>query len=298
MNVDGPASASRFHDGHDGLRLHYRVFDGPVAAPVVICLPGLTRNGRDFAALARHLAPRYRVLCPDFRGRGASAYAADPRGYVPNSYVRDLAALFDAEALDQAVLIGTSLGGLVATVFAALIPGRVAAVVLNDVGPEVDPVGLARIGGYVGQSRPIASWSDAADAVAAIDAATYPGFGAADWLRLARQRYVEEPDGTIRLDYDLAISRPFASGETNPDLWPFFRRLRLMPTLVLRGGHSDILSRATVAGMKAAVPRLVAVEFRIADMCRRLTSPKPSRRSIVSLRGCRRVSAPSIGSAA
>jgi pimeloyl-ACP methyl ester carboxylesterase len=252
---------SRRYASHDGVLLHYRDYAGPTenALPVV-CLTGLTRNARDYEALAAHLSQSYRVICPDFRGRGASGYARDPMAYVPNTYVRDLLTLFDQEpALREAVLIGTSLGGLVATVFAALRPERVAGVVLNDVGPEVDPAGLARIAGYVGKVPAVETWDDAARAVAAIDAFTYPDFTPSDWRRLARQRYAVR-DGAVRLDYDPAIARPFSSPETNPDQWPFFRELRTLPTMVLRGAHSDILAAGTVERMREALPALVTAE--------------------------------------
>lgn len=260
MTPAGPESASRFVRGFDGLRLHVRDYPGPTGAATILCLPGLTRNGRDFAALAGRLAERFRILCPDFRGRGLSESAPDPALYVPASYVGDLAAIFDALAVERAILIGTSLGGLVATLFAALSPERVAGLVLNDVGPEIDPAGLARIASYVGRTPPIVTWDDAADTIALLDEAVYPGFGRADWLRLARQRYTDA-SGVVRLDYDPAIAQAFALPETTPDAWPFFRELRPLPTLLLRGALSDILAHETVVKMRAALPKLRVVEI-------------------------------------
>ncbi len=250
---------SRTFQSPDGLRLHYRDYAGPADAPfTVICLPGLTRNARDFEQLAPHLATRYRVWCLEFRGRGESEYASDPMTYVPPTYVRDLAALFKATGLGQAALIGTSLGGLVSTIFAALMPAKVLGVVLNDIGPELDPTGLARIASYVGKTRPVASWEDAADVVEMLDRVVYPEYTRADWLRMGRRRFVKNPDGTFRPNYDLDISKPFTA--KTPDLWPFFRRLRVMPSLVIRGAHSDLLALATVVRMKAEIPSLRTVE--------------------------------------
>ena len=256
-----PAYVSRTYTSADGLKLHYRDYQGPADAPfTVICVPGLTRNARDFEALAPHLATKYRVWCLDLRGRGLSAYATDPMTYVPATYVRDVIALFQQTALKQAAFVGTSLGGIVSTLFAAVMPAKVLGVVVNDIGPELDPAGLARIGSLVGRSRPIATWDDAIAAIEDIDRTVFPDYGPADWDRVARRRFVENPDGTLRSDYDLNISKPFAKPGLMPDLWPFFRRLEAIPALVIRGALSDLLSTTTVTRMTVALPRLAAVE--------------------------------------
>lgn len=245
----------------DGLRLHAIDYQPASAARhTIICLPGLTRNARDFEALAPRLAVTHRVICLDQRGRGHSDYAADPMSYVPQSYVNDLAILIGRLAPGPVVLIGTSLGALVATLFAAMRPEIVAGLVLNDSGPDIDPRGLARIGGYVGQPASFANWQEAAQFVARQDAVVYPDYTPADWLRLAHRRFIEDEPGLLRLDYDMAIARPFSSPATTPDQWPFFRQLRPIPTLVLRGAESDILSAATLAAMHDAVPDLISVE--------------------------------------
>src|SRR5262249_38785001 len=156
---------------------HYREYAGPADAPfTVICIPGLTRNARDFEALAPHLAERYRVLCVELRGRGLSQYAPDPMTYVPLTYVRDVAALLDHAGLAHAALIGTSLGGMVSMLLTAMMPARVLGVVLNDVGTEVDPRGLARIASYVGKTPPVVTWDDAAKAIQYLDGAIYPDY--------------------------------------------------------------------------------------------------------------------------
>jgi pimeloyl-ACP methyl ester carboxylesterase len=254
-------TACRFRTG-DGLELAYRDYRGPRDAPfTVICLPGLTRNVRDFEDLAPRLAARWRVLCLDTRGRGESARATDPMTYVPKSYVADLGALIAHEGLSEVALIGTSLGGMVATLFTAIHPEKVLGVVLNDVGPEIDPRGLARIAGYVGKTPPIETWEDAADAVADIDSGNFPDYGPADWLRQAKRRYAEGPDGRPRLDYDLDIAKAFATPAATPEQWPFFHRLSNVPALLLRGATSDVLARETVERMKAAAPGLTAVEI-------------------------------------
>jgi len=251
---------SRYYQSFDGLKLHYREYAGPAGAPLtVLCLPGLTRNARDFEDLAPHLARRYRVLVAEFRGRGLSAYAPNPATYVPPIYVRDMAALLKAAGVSQVALIGTSLGGLVSTLITGVMPQKVLGVVLNDIGPEVDPAGLARIASYLGKGGPITTWDDAAQVIAGMDGVIYPDYGPADWLRMARRRYTATAEGALRPDYDFKIAQPFAGGAT-PDLWPFFERLKGIPGLALRGATSDVLSARTFVRMGEVISSLHCVE--------------------------------------
>jgi len=251
---------SRYYMSPDGLRLHYRDYSGPPNAPfTVLCIPGLTRNVRDFDELAPHLAKTYRVLCADLRGRGLSEYAKDPATYVPPVYVGDIAALIKSTGLRQVALIGTSLGGIVSMVLASVFSAKVLGVVLNDVGPEINPAGLARIASYLGKSRPINSWEDAAEAMKMLDAQIYPDYQQADWLKMARRRFVQEPDGAFRPDYDLNISRPFAGSSAAVNLWPYFLAMRDIPTLAIRGETSDLLSPEVFARMKQERPNLLQV---------------------------------------
>lgn len=248
---------SRFYSSPDGLKLHYRDYPGPPEAPfTVLCIPGLTRNARDFEDLAPHLARTYRVICAELRGRGLSEYAKDPATYVPPVYVRDMRALLDSAGLAQVALIGTSLGGIVSMIMAAAMPQRVLGVVLNDIGPEIDPAGLARIASYVGKSRPISTWEEAAAAVEMLDGTIFPGYSKTDWQRMARRRFVEDATGALRPDYDLNISKPFSGNAAEVNLWPFFGRLKKMPALAIRGGTSDLLSPQVFARMKREVPHL------------------------------------------
>jgi pimeloyl-ACP methyl ester carboxylesterase len=251
---------ARTYTSFDGLALHVRDYAGPPSPRLtVLCLPGLTRNARDFAALAEHLSRRYRVLCPDLRGRGRSAYAADPMTYVPAVYLRDVAALLDAMSAPAVALIGTSLGGIIAMSMAAVMPQRLLGVVLNDVGPELDAAGMARIGRLVGRPAVFGTWEEAGAALAAAERTLYPDYRDADWVRLARCRFVEGADGRIRPDYDLAIAKPFAVDFAPVDLWPFFASLKTIPTLAIRGGMSDLLSAEVFARMKQVMPRLEQV---------------------------------------
>lgn len=237
-------------DAPDGLRLAARVWAGPQAdAPVVLCLHGLTRNSRDFEPLAGVLAQRWRVVAPDQRGRGRSAYDPEPTNYNAGVQVGDTFALLDRLGVGRCVIVGTSMGALMGVAMANLQPERIAGLVLNDAGPDVDPRGLARIAGYVGQGGPVTTWDEAALALRAVHGGSYPTYGHGDWLRMARATYVEDAGG-LRPDYDANLAKAFgvASG-AGPDLWPAFEVCGRVPTLVIRGVLSDILARETVAQM-------------------------------------------------
>ena len=256
--------AAEFEDRHwtseDGLRLHYRDYAGPPkladAKSPVICIPGLTRNARDFEALAVRLATRRRVLCPDLRGRGDSAYARDPATYVPPTYVADLVALLEQAGIARFIAVGTSLGGLVTMLFAARHADRLAGAVLNDIGPEVAGAGIARIGSYVGQGRSFETWMHAARGLQESQGAMFPDFAVADWLALAKRAMTLGSNGRIVFDYDMKIAEPFATpgNAAPPDLWPCWRALAGRPVLLVRGEMSDILAPETAARMLAEVP--------------------------------------------
>ena len=232
----------------DGLTLSAQVHPGdPVRAPV-LCLPGLTRNGRDFADLAVAIAPRFTVVCPDLRGRGRSRYAPDPASYNPAQYCADLAPLL-AGFGKGFVAIGTSLGGLMTMMLAAS-GARLRGAVLNDIGPVIEPAGLARIRGYVGVPHRFSGWDEAARALAQAQGEVFPRFAHEDWLRMAR-RTMAERDGVIGPDYDMAIAKSFAGDNGAPDLWPLFDALKPVPLLVVRGTASDILSAQTAEDMRA-----------------------------------------------
>jgi pimeloyl-ACP methyl ester carboxylesterase len=254
------AFSSRFYTSPDGLKLHYREYAGPPDARLtVVCIPGLTRNARDFEDVAPHLATRYRVICPELRGRGLSAYASDPMTYVPVTYVRDIVALLESAGLKRVAVIGTSLGGIISMLLATFIPHRLLGVVINDIGPTLDPVGLARIGSYVGRSKPMGTWAEAAAAIEAIDGVIFPDYKGEDWVRMAKRRFVETPEGAIKPDYDLNISKPFVANAKAVDLWPFFSSFRMMPILAIRGALSDLLSPAIFDRMQAEIPDLVRI---------------------------------------
>lgn len=240
----------------DGIRLHARDYPGAANRPPLLCLPGLTRNARDYAALGGRLSGRWRVLAVDFRGRGESGYAKDPMSYVPLTYAQDIAALLKEAGIDRVVVVGTSLGGIVAMLMAGMMPGTIAGAVLNDVGPVLEPAGVARIRTYVGRSSSHPTWMHAARAVQEANAATYPGWVIEDWLAMAKRLYRLNSAGRIVLDYDMKIAEPFRvpGAETGPDMWRALSALGDVPVLVVRGGRSDILSAATADRMVQTLP--------------------------------------------
>jgi pimeloyl-ACP methyl ester carboxylesterase len=245
----------RYFDLADGLRLHYRDYPGPADKPPLLCLHGLTRNARDFAELAERYSPARRVLVVDFRGRGLSDYDPQPERYTPFTYAGDVLALLADLHIEEAVFLGTSLGGLVTMAIAAMAPVRIAAAILNDVGPDVAPGGIDRIMTYVGKDRRFTNWDEAAVAVSEIQRAAFERYAHEDWVAMAKRNCREE-NGEIRFDYDMAIAEPFKKiGETPPvDLWPFFAPLAEKPLLVVRGDRSDLLTAETAAKMQQVAP--------------------------------------------
>lgn len=232
-------------------RLQLAARDYPAAepaAPVLLMMHGLTRNSADFEPLVAHLAGRYRLVVPDQRGRGQSQWDPDPSQYRPDVYAQDMLALLDGLGIERAGLIGTSMGGLMAMVMHALRPGLAQGVVFNDIGPVLDPAGIARIQGYVGPSGPMAGWSEAAARCRAINAPAFPDYGDAEWLAFAQRTCRENADGTVAFAYDPAVSESIAGDDPQtvpPDLWPLWGLLDAVPVLVVRGELSDLLSAET-----------------------------------------------------
>ena len=257
---DGQATQI-YSDGYftvpDGLKLHYRDYPGSADKPPLLCLPGLTRNARDFAELAERCSPRFQVLVLEFRGRALSDYDPDPAHYHPLVYAQDVIELLDQLALPQAIFVGTSLGGLVTMTMAALAPDRIAAAILNDIGPEIAAAGIDRIKSYVGTEVRFASWDEAAETVAANNAHAFDNYTHGDWMRMA-MRNCREDNGEIVFDYDMAIALPFnrANSDSQFDMWPLFAALAQKPLLVIRGAKSDLLSAEGLEKMHTAAPGL------------------------------------------
>jgi pimeloyl-ACP methyl ester carboxylesterase len=246
---------------NDGLRLHYRHFAGDPSRPPILCIPGLTRNARDFEAVAARLAGDWRVICVELRGRGESAYAKDPMTYVPLTYLQDIEALIRELKLDRIVLFGTSLGGIITMLLAMSGGGRIAGALLNDIGPDLDPRGLDRIRAYVGRSQSWPTWLHAARFFAEAQRDRYPDWALDQWLVFAKRLCRLTPNGRIALDYDMRIAEPLKlpGGEAGFDMWRAFEGLRGIPSLVVRGGLSDLLAPATVERMLAENEAMEAV---------------------------------------
>lgn len=272
-------SAARFEDRdffvRDGLKLHFRDYPGSQAKPPLLCLHGLTRNARDFADFAERYSPRFRVIALDFRGRGESDYDPRPSRYNPLTYAADVIELLDQYMIERAIFVGTSLGGLVTMTIAAIEPQRIAATILNDIGPELDDAGLDRIKSYVGRDVRFKNWDEAAAAVAAYNRNIPASYAKADWVRMAH-RVCREDQGTIRFDYDMPIALPFQTGSARPtvDMWPMFKTLGEKPLLVVRGEVSDLLSAAALERMHAAVPTMKSVTLPGVGHAPELDEPK------------------------
>ncbi len=242
----------------DGLTLHFRDYAGPADKPPVICLHGLTRNARDFEDLAAHLAGDWRVLALDIRGRGKSDYSPDSSTYVLPTYVADVMALLEQEKIGRFVSIGTSMGGLITMAIAGIAPQRIAAAVINDIGPVVETGGIDKIKTYVGQSRSFPTWMHAARALDEVHGPAHPAFTLDDWLVMAKRSMVLGSNGRVSFDYDMKIAEPLMADQSAavpPDLWPLLDGLKDKPVLIVRGELSTLLSEDTVAKMQKRLPQ-------------------------------------------
>lgn len=266
-----------FWTSPEGLPLHARDYaprGGDQKAPV-ICIHGLTRNARDFEDLAPKIAAKgRRVLAVDVRGRGLSARDPNPMNYQPGTYAADIVALLDAAKIDKAVFVGTSMGGLITMVLASFKPEAIAAAVLNDVGPEISPVGLARIAGYTGRVGRFETWDEAVAYVRDINLAAFPAYGPEDWDRAARRTF-DARDGGFVAAYDPDIAVPIKAAaeaaakvqaETGqapppPNMYPLFSALaKDRPLLLIRGAISDLIDPAIAERMLAAAPHMAYAE--------------------------------------
>lgn len=260
--MDAPLPyVERRYSAQDGLSLAYREY-GEVNArrTPLLCLAGLTRNAKDFHDFAMRHKDERRVLSPDYRGRGRSDWDQDHRNYQPATYVRDVQHLLAASNAHRVVIVGTSLGGILAMMMAVAQPAALAGVVLNDIGPEIDPAGVARIRKYVGKPVALADFDAAAARLEELFGDAYPDLAPEAWRAMAECMFRPGDDGRPVLDYDLAIARAFEEAEPAGDMWPLFGALENIPTMVIHGRRSDLLSAATVDKMVAAKPDLIRVE--------------------------------------
>lgn len=245
----------------DGLRLHYRDYAGDPSRPPILCIPGLTRNARDFEGVAERLAGRWRLICVELRGRGQSDYARDPMSYVPLTYLDDVERLIADLGLTRFVAFGTSLGGLITMLLAMRDGRRIAGALINDIGPVLEPGGLDKIRSYVGRSQNWPTWIHAARFLAEAQRDRYPDWSLEQWLVYAKRLCKLTPNGRIVFDYDMRLAEPFRTpgGETDFDPWQAWQAMAGIPTLLLRGALSDLLSEETMRRMAEENEALEAV---------------------------------------
>lgn len=268
-----------YYTAPDGVKTYYRRYApaGSRRNMPVICLHGLTRNSKDFEDVAPMVAALGReVVAIDVRGRGNSDRDANTDNYQPAKYVEDVIGILSALGWTRVVSIGTSMGGLMTMILAALKPGLLEGVVLNDIGPELDPAGLSRIQTYVGGTAQYDSWDAAAEGVKAVNAVAFPRHANDHdfWLRFARRTCRERKDGTVVHDYDPAIAAAVKADDGGlPDLWPLFDALKPVPLLLVRGAITDLLSEETVAKMDARHPDMRTVNVTDVGHAPLLTEP-------------------------
>jgi pimeloyl-ACP methyl ester carboxylesterase len=245
--------------------LHVREYGSPSSALPVVCLPGLTRTTADFDALAPALAygnPPRRVIAIDSRGRGQSEYDPDPQHYNVAVELADVIAVLTALKIQQAVFVGSSRGGIHTMLLAATNPAAIAGAVLHDIGPVIEPEGLARIKGYVGKLRQPQTLAEGADILRGLFESQFPKLTPEHWLAAAGRTWKNER-GALVATYDVRLASTLAdfdSGRPPPPLWNEFDALTRVPVLVIRGARSDILSEATVSNMRARHPDLECIE--------------------------------------
>jgi len=285
--------ADRYVTAQDGLRLHLVEYGARTAPGLpVVCLPGLARTSADFAELATALAddpdrPR-RVLALDYRGRGLSDYDRDPANYAIPVELGDVLAVLTARAVDRAVLVGTSRGGLITMALAAVRPTVIAGAILNDIGPVIEPQGLMRIKGYVGKLPQPRSFEDGADMLRRLFGGQFPKLADADWLSWARKTW-RERDGRLVATYDPQLAHALAAFDPEhpiPPMWPQFDALANVPLMVVRGANSDLLSAATLEAMRARRAETDVLEVADQGHAPLLAEPGTIARIVTFVRGC------------
>ncbi len=261
--MSAPNITSRFHTSADGLRLHLRGYTPQDARGLpVVCLPGLARTADDFDCIARALAQQgRRVIAIDYRGRGLSDHDPDPKKYDLAVESADIQLMLAAECITQAIFLGTSRGGIHAMLFAAFKPELLAGVILNDIGPVLEPAGLIRIKSYVGRLPRPQNWDEAVAMFKKVSGAQFPALSDADWHAYARLT-LEEKEGELVARYDPALARALDAYDPSkpmPDLWAQYEALKPFPLLAIRGETSDLLSPAVFQEMLSRHPSAQAL---------------------------------------
>ncbi len=270
----------------DGLNLFGRDY-GPADGKKlpVVCIPGLTRNSRDFEEVAPWIASMgRRVIAVDLRGRGRSNRDPNPSRYIPLTYAADMVALLDGLSFPRALFVGTSLGGIVTMTLAGKHLDRIGGAVLNDVGPVIAKAGIARISSYAGKTPALRSWPDAIAYARQTGGVAFPRWTDAEWGVFARRIFKEGPDGAPVLECDPKVFRPMNPilvWLMTPLVWGMFRKLATgRPTLLVRGAISDVLDAPTAARMRREAPGLAFVE--VDDVGHAPTLSEPQAREALS----------------
>jgi len=254
----------RYVEAADGLRLYTRDYPNASPRPAVLCLPGLTRNSRDFEPLAAWLSTTRRVISPDLRGRGRSQYDPEWRHYHPGQYAADLWQLLDSLQAEEVVVIGTSLGGWMAMLLNHQRPGRIAGAVMNDIGPEADPGGIARVVATAGRLDIVGSLAEAIEQARSVYSIAFPNWSDEQWRRYAESTYRMLDDGRFDLNFDRNIGHAAREGVSGleVDPWAMFDGLANVPTLLIHGVLSDILTVPIIEKMREHKPDLQVVSVR------------------------------------
>ncbi|APG63175.1 hypothetical protein LPB140_10665 [Sphingorhabdus lutea] len=243
---DGPLYHDHFYrSADDRLNLYARIYDIGAKTTPILLMHGLTRNSADFENLAAILSPHHNLIIPDQRGRGKSDYDNDPSQYRPDIYAADMFALLASLNVKETVMIGTSMGGLIAMLMAAHHQPICRALILNDIGPEVESKGLRRLQQYVGKSPKMNNWQDAANLCRASNEIAFPDYDEKDWMKFARRTCEMGQDGALKFAYDLSIANGVQGDKPNAapaNLWPLWEILNGIPILCIRGETSDILT--------------------------------------------------------
>jgi len=261
--LPGTSCIERFVTAADGLRLFCRDYQNDSRRIPVLCLPGLTRNSLDFAGLASRLCRSRRVICPDLRGRGRSEYDPEWRHYNPATYAADTWQLLDELGVAQVAIVGTSLGGWMAMLLHYQRPQRVAAAVINDIGPEANPDGIARILATAGRLDKVADFAHAVAQVRNVYELAFPDWTEAQWRAYTETIYRHVADGGFDLNFDRNIGHAAREGASGLDIdpWTMFDGLRNLPTLLIHGALSDILTEPIIERMCARKPDLAVVSI-------------------------------------
>ncbi len=254
-----PQFIEKTYTAQDGLSLYYRDYGKTSSAKTpILCLSGLTRNSMDFHRVAQRLSIERRVLCPDYRGRGHSDYDLNPYNYIPSTYLNDLRHLLTLCGVHQVIIIGTSLGGLIAMAMALAIPSSIKGVVLNDIGPEIATTGRERILKYIGTDSAPTSWDAAVDELKSL----FPNLSLTtdqEWLEATQATYRLDDTGVLHPNWDIRLVKPLLQAAALPNLWPIFHALDHVPVLGIRGALSDLLMPETFERMGTTHPEFTSV---------------------------------------